>query len=302
MDKDVDIVIVGRSVDSALALGPLIHEFKWKPDQLNMLSSGTICGHLLECGAQVTGAYFADPGYKDVPDLYNVGFPIAEFHENGEFYITKPKNTGGLVNKATVTEQLLYETHNPNQYIVPDVIADMSQLDLIEYDNKVLVRGGIGHNKPNNLKATICSESGYMGEAEMSYAGPNAFLRAKLAIEVIENLDRKSKKIVFLSNAPRPSSKVINFLLKLKMDKKYLTNVMTSGEAAMYAINKNQFGKTFFHLGPPRDNSVFEKVKNNQVNLESCDFILCTGLFDEHENDLNSVSYTHLTLPTKRIV
>mgnify|MGYP005706217999 CR=1 FL=1 len=107
------------------------------------------------------------------------------------------------------------------------------------------------------------------------------------AIDVIDNLSNNSKKIVFLSNAPRPSSKVINFLLKMKMDKKYLTNVMTSGEAAMYAINKNQFGKTFFHLGPPRDNSVFEKVKNNQVNLESCDFILCTGLFDEHENDLN---------------
>ncbi len=107
------------------------------------------------------------------------------------------------------------------------------------------------------------------------------------AIDVIDNLSTNSKKIVFLSNAPRPSSKVINFLLKMKMDKKYLANVMTSGEAAMYAINKNQFGKTFFHLGPPRDTSVFEKVKNNQVNLESCDFILCTGLFDEHESDLN---------------
>ena len=107
------------------------------------------------------------------------------------------------------------------------------------------------------------------------------------AIDVIDNLSTNSKKIVFLSNAPRPSSKVINFLFKMKMDKKYLANVMTSGEAAMYAINKNQFGKTFFHLGPPRDTSVFEKVKNNQVNLESCDFILCTGLFDEHESDLN---------------
>jgi HAD superfamily hydrolase (TIGR01459 family) len=107
------------------------------------------------------------------------------------------------------------------------------------------------------------------------------------AIDVIDNLSTNSKKIVFLSNAPRPSSKVINFLLKMKMDKKYLANVITSGEAAMYAINKNQFGKTFFHLGPPRDTSVFEKVKNNQVNLESCDFILCTGLFDEHESDLN---------------
>ena len=107
------------------------------------------------------------------------------------------------------------------------------------------------------------------------------------AIEVIKQLKINSKKIVFLSNAPRPSSKVINFLLKMKMDKKYLSNVMTSGEAAMRAININRFGKTFFHLGPPRDISIFEKVKKNQVDLENCDFILCTGLFDEHEDDLN---------------
>ena len=106
------------------------------------------------------------------------------------------------------------------------------------------------------------------------------------AIEAIEQLKNNSKKIVFLSNAPRPSSKVINFLLKMNMDKKYLSNVMTSGEAAMHAINKNQFGKTFFHLGPPRDTSVFEKVKDNKTDLEKCDFILCTGLFDEYENDL----------------
>ena len=106
------------------------------------------------------------------------------------------------------------------------------------------------------------------------------------AIEVIEHLNNNSKKIVFLSNAPRPSSKVVNFLLKMNMERKYLSNVMTSGEAAMHAINKKKFGKTFYHLGPPRDTSVFEKVKENRTDLDKCDFILCTGLFDEHENDL----------------
>jgi HAD superfamily hydrolase (TIGR01459 family) len=106
------------------------------------------------------------------------------------------------------------------------------------------------------------------------------------AIEAIKQLKNQSKKIVFLSNAPRPSSKVINFLLKMNMDSKYLSNVMTSGEAAMHAINKNQFGKNFFHLGPPRDTSVFEKVKENKTDIESCDFILCTGLFDEYNKDL----------------
>ena len=107
------------------------------------------------------------------------------------------------------------------------------------------------------------------------------------AIEVVDFLYKNSKKIVFLSNAPRPKSKVINFLLKMNMDKKFLTNVITSGEASMHAINKNKFGKTFFHLGPQRDTSIFEKVKENKTELEKCDFILCTGLFDEHENDLD---------------
>ena len=107
------------------------------------------------------------------------------------------------------------------------------------------------------------------------------------AIEAIENLNNSSKKIVFLSNAPRPSFEVIDFLLKMGMDKKYLSSVITSGEAAMYAINQSKFGKTFFHLGPPRDTSVFDKVRENKTNIEQCDFILCTGLFDDYDNDLN---------------
>jgi len=107
------------------------------------------------------------------------------------------------------------------------------------------------------------------------------------AIEAVDQLKKNLKKIVFLSNAPRPSSKVINFLLKMKMDKKFLECVITSGEAAMHAINQKKFGETFFHLGPERDISVFEKVKDNRTDLNSCDFILCTGLFDDYENDLD---------------
>ena len=184
--KNVDIVIVGRTVDSALALGPLMHEFKWGTNDLDLLGTGTICGHLLECGAQVTGSYFADPGFKDVPDLANVGFPIVEFSEDGTFVITKPLNTGGLVSKATVTEQLLYETHDPSNYLVPDVTADMTGLELEDDGpNRVIVKGGKGKVPPKKLKATICCDNGYMGEAEMSYAGPNALARAKLAGEVI---------------------------------------------------------------------------------------------------------------------
>ena len=184
--KDVDIVIVGRTVDSALALGPLIYEYGWKQKDLDLLGSGTICGHLLECGAQVTGAYFADPGFKDVPNLANVGFPIAEFSDDGSFVITKPEGTGGLVSKATITEQLLYETHDPSNYLVPDVTADMSNLNLeSDGENRVFVKGGKGKKSPEKLKATICCDNGFMGEAEISYAGPNALARAKLAGDVI---------------------------------------------------------------------------------------------------------------------
>ena len=107
------------------------------------------------------------------------------------------------------------------------------------------------------------------------------------AIEVVEKLSENSKKIVFLSNAPRPSSKVIDFLKRMKMDEKFLSKVITSGEAAMHAINQNKFGEKFYHLGPSRDQSLFEKVIKNKTSLDSCDFIICTGLFDEYEKDLD---------------
>ena len=107
------------------------------------------------------------------------------------------------------------------------------------------------------------------------------------AVEAVDNLLAQSKKIVFLSNAPRPSANVVEFLKKMKMSEKFLSNVVTSGEAAMYAINQNRFGELFYHLGPKRDESIFQKVKKNQTKLDNCDFILCTGLFDEYENDLN---------------
>ena len=106
------------------------------------------------------------------------------------------------------------------------------------------------------------------------------------AIEVVENLSENSKKIVFLSNAPRPSSKVVEFLKRMQMKEKFLSRVITSGEAAMHAINQNKYGKSFYHLGPSRDQSIFEKVLENKTSLDSCDFILCTGLFDDQDEDL----------------
>ena len=183
----VDVVLVGRSTDAALTLGPLMHEYGWSENDLDLLAQGTLAGHLLECGAQVTGAYFADPGFKDVPDLAEVGFPIAEISEDGKIIITKAAHTGGLVSRATVTEQALYEIHDPANYLTPDVVLDMSEIEITEVAaNRVSVTGAKGKPGPQTLKATISLDGGWLGEGEITYAGPNALARAELAASVVK--------------------------------------------------------------------------------------------------------------------
>src|SRR5690606_5850735 len=148
---------------------------------------GTMAGHLLECGAQVTGGYFADPGIKDVPGLAEVGFPIVEFHADGRFVVAKAEGTGGCVNRRTVVEQLLYEVHDPAAYLTPDVVADLSETEVAELGpDRVEVRGVRGHAAPARLKGTVCYEGGWLAEGEISYAGPNAAARAQLAGDVVK--------------------------------------------------------------------------------------------------------------------
>jgi hypothetical protein len=181
-----DVVVTGRVADPALALGPMLAHFGWGAEDWDRLACGTMAGHLLECGAQVTGGYFADPGVKDVPDLANVGFPIVEIEHDGSFVITKPAGTGGRVDRQTVTEQLLYEVHDPAAYLTPDVIADISNADLEQLGvDRVRVTGVHGHPRPPTLKATLCHEGGWLAEGEISYAGPNAAARARLAATIV---------------------------------------------------------------------------------------------------------------------
>src|SRR4051812_15262432 len=140
------VVVTGRVADPALALGPMLAHFGWALDDWDRLAAGTMAGHLLECGAQVTGGYFADPGVKDVPDVGNVGFPIIEMHADGRFVVTKAADTGGCVDRRTVTEQLLYEIHDPAAYLTPDVVADISEAELHETGpDRVEVRHVRGH-------------------------------------------------------------------------------------------------------------------------------------------------------------
>jgi hypothetical protein len=186
-----DIVVVGRCSDPALALGPLLYEFGWALDDLDRIASGTLAGHLLECGAQVTGGYFADPGFKDVPDFGRVGFPIAEITADGGITITKADDTGGLVSHRTVKEQILYEMHDPSAYLTPDVTLDITGVTVKEVGpDRVSVTGARGKPMPATLKATLSFEGGWLGEGEITYAGPNARRRAELAIDVLRERAR----------------------------------------------------------------------------------------------------------------
>ncbi|HUR89908.1 MAG TPA: acyclic terpene utilization AtuA family protein [Ramlibacter sp.] len=180
------VVVTGRVADPALALGPMLAHFNWGNDDWDRLAAGTMAGHLLECGAQVTGGYFADPGVKDVPDVANVGFPIVEIEESGTFTVTKAEDTGGCVDRRTVIEQLLYEIHDPAAYLTPDVVADISEAEVVEAGaNRIRVSGIRGHARPATLKATLCYEGGWLAEGEISYAGPNASARARLAADIV---------------------------------------------------------------------------------------------------------------------
>jgi hypothetical protein len=179
-------VITGRASDPALFLAPMIHAFGWAMDDWNLLGQGTLAGHLLECAGQITGGYFADPGYKDIPDLARLGFPIGEVGEDGSLVITKVAGSGGAVTAQTCKEQLLYEVHDPRQYIQPDVIADFSQVKVEQIaPDRVRVSGGRGARRTDTLKVSVGYVDSYIGEGQISYAGPGALARGRLALEIV---------------------------------------------------------------------------------------------------------------------
>jgi Acyclic terpene utilisation family protein AtuA len=169
-----------------LFLGPLVHEFGWAMDDWDALGRGTLVGHLLECAGQITGGYFADPGIKDMPDLARLGFPIGEVREDGEIVVTKVADSGGRVTSATVKEQLLYEIHDPRRYFQPDVIADFSAVHVEEIGpDRVRVTGGRGAPKTGLLKTSVGYVDCFVGEGQISYAGPGAVARGKLALDIV---------------------------------------------------------------------------------------------------------------------
>lgn len=178
-----DVVITGRVSDPTLTVAPLRYEYGWSAlDNPEQIGQSILAGHLLECGGQVTGGYYADPGYKEVEGLDNLGFPLVEFDETGHFIITKVEGTGGQVSVNTCKEQMLYEIHDPSAYLTPDGIADFSHVRFTqEGPDRVSAWGATSHGFPPSLKVNVCYRDSFITECEISYGGRNALERAKLA-------------------------------------------------------------------------------------------------------------------------
>jgi hypothetical protein len=186
LSSGADVVITGRASDPALFLAPMIHAFGWAMDDWNLLGQGTVAGHLLECAGQITGGYFADPPYKNIPDLARLGFPIGEVGEDGSLVITKVAGSGGAVTAQTCKEQLLYEVHDPTRYLQPDVTADFSQVRVEQIGtDRVRVSGGRGSRRTGTLKVSVGYLDSFIGEGQISYAGPGALARGRLALDIV---------------------------------------------------------------------------------------------------------------------
>ncbi|GAB3561090.1 DUF1446 domain-containing protein [Spirosoma luteolum] len=184
--SDATIIVTGRVADPSLFLAPMMHAFGWSATDYARLGQGTVVGHLLECAGQLTGGYFADPGRKDVPDLARLGHPFADVAPDGTAEFGKIAGTGGALTLATAKEQLLYEVMNPGRYLTPDVVADFTQVRLVQTGpDRVRASGGQGQPRPDTLKVSVGYEAGFVGEGELSYAGPNALARAELAGAII---------------------------------------------------------------------------------------------------------------------
>ena len=195
LDKGAQVVVGGRLTDTGLTLAPLMHEFGWKFDQWDLISAGTIAGHIIECGAQASGGN-CQYDWQNIPDLANVGFPIVEATPNGEFIVTKHEGTGGRVNVQSIKEQLLYEMGDPKSYITPDVVADFSSIQLEDAgEDRVRVFGIKGNPNTEFYKVSIAYSHGYKAVGTLVYAWPDAYAKAQAAEKILrERLDRLGLK------------------------------------------------------------------------------------------------------------
>ena len=188
--RGANVVVTGRSTDTALTMAPLRHEFGWAADDWDRLAAGIIAGHIIECGAQCSGGNCLYD-WRNVPDLANVGYPIVEARDDGTFVVTKHPGTGGWINVPSVTEQLVYEMGDPHSYITPDVVADFTSIRLAaDGENRVRVFGITGRPATDKLKVSIAYRAGFKAVGSLVYAWPDALEKARLADRVLrERLD-----------------------------------------------------------------------------------------------------------------
>jgi hypothetical protein len=192
LEKGANFIIGGRLADPSLYVAPMAYEFNWSLDDWDKIGKSTLTAHILECGTHVTGGNFADPPYRIVPDLDNLGLPIAEVDPSGNAMITKLEDTGGIISEGTVKAQMVYEVHDPERYITPDVTCNMRHANVKEESkNRVAVWGATGEKQPDTLKVLVGVFEGYIGEGEVSFAGPGASERAKLSREVLDKRIRR---------------------------------------------------------------------------------------------------------------
>lgn len=263
--QDADIVITGRTCDPSLFLAPMMFEFGWKEDDWDKMGFGIAISHLLECGAQVTGGYFADPGFKDVEDLANLGFPIAEVSENCEAFITKLQDAGGEVSLRTCKEQILYEVHDPGSYFTSDGVSDFTKIKLEEIEkNVVKVTGGGGGERPKKLKVSIGFRNGYIGEAQISYVGEGAKKRAELAAQIllerfrILNLIFENLRFDFIGGGSlSPGSQTINTLNEVRL------RVVGRAETQNTAEKLCNEVEALYTNGPAGGGGVTKRVEEN---------------------------------------
>ena len=195
LEGGANVVITGRSTDTALTMAPLRYEFEWAAKSWDQLAAGIVAGHIIECGAQCSGGNCLYD-WRTIPDLANVGYPLVEARADGTFVVTKHPNTGGRVSVPTITEQLVYEMGDPHSYITPDVIADFTTIRLAQDgDNRVLVSGIKGKPPTDKLKVSVSYRAGFKAVGTLVYAWPDALEKAQLADRVLrERLDRLGLK------------------------------------------------------------------------------------------------------------
>ena len=184
MDLGAQIVLSGRITDPGLAVGPMIHEFGWSQNDYNLLAGGTLAGHIIECGAQCTGGNYTN--WKNVPDLSNIGYPIIKIDEKAAFSVFKLNNTGGIINRESISEQILYEMGDPKNYISPDVKVDFTSFSINDNnDNTVSIEGVDGYPPTDTFKVSISYFAGYKATGQLTISGPDAIEKAKITSDVI---------------------------------------------------------------------------------------------------------------------